>query len=166
MGGYKHLDKKKYDSAVSNICKFMKDPSKEKYAAIEKTLEDDYVLVHVNTLNDLLAIPEHLKAKSSVTLRISRWFKGRMDLYEDRIDAELLFSDVPFACSVPLDSVWGITNVRGESLVWPVSAPPDALIAMTSPAMHPASQKAPKQKPKKTKEPTELPSKGHLKRVK
>lgn len=113
----------------------------EKHEALNKGLEGEYVMVHVNTLNDLLVIPEHLKAKSTVTLKISRWFRGAMELYEDRIEAELVFNGGYFNCSIPLSAIWGITDAKGRNTVWPGASPPEVLLSLLQPQLYESARK-------------------------
>ncbi len=146
----------------------MKVSISEKYSTLNKKLDDEYVLLHVNTADDLLSIPEHLKVKSSVTLKVSRWFRGAMELFEDRVDAELLFSGNYFSCSVPLRAIWGITAADGQHTVWPDAAPPDVLISLLNPQLYAKAQERSEAKAKADEENghRELPAKGHLRRVK
>jgi len=160
------------DSARRRIIyRTMKDGIREKYKTLNKNLEEEYVLIHVNTADDLLNVPEYVKVKSSVTLKISRWFRGMMELYEDRVDADLLFNGSYFSCSVPLRAVWGITASDGQHTVWPDSAPPDVLISLLNPQLYARAQQRSQaggkgEKAKEADEARDLPAKGHLRRVK
>ncbi len=148
----------------------MKNSEQEKYNTIDKALEDEYVLLHMNTSNEMLLIPGHLKTKSSVTLKVSRWFRGAMELFEDRLDADLLFDGKYFSCSIPLHAVWGITSANGQHSVWPDSAPEDVLISLLNPQLYAKAKE--RQGAREAKEPegvkttSYLPKKGHLRRVK
>ena len=150
------------------IFKKMKESLEEKFASIDKGLEGEYILLHINTSDEKLIIPSHLRSKSSVTLKISRWFRGAMELFEDRIEAELLFDGKYFNCSIPLPAVWGLTSATGQHSVWPDSAPQDVLVSLLNPQLYAKAKERQKveinnSKPQKT---VPLPAKGHLRRVK
>ena len=142
----------------------------EKFKAVNEGLEGEYVLVHVNTSDELLVVPEHLKAKSSVTLKLSRWFRGSLALEEDRVEADLLFSGSYFTCSIPLRAIWAVTTAEGKQALWPESAPPEELISLLTPQLY-AEAKERKDKREQTKKEPEpetkpMPAKAHLRRVK
>jgi hypothetical protein len=63
----------------------------------------------------------------TVTLRLSRFFKGRLSTDESEISAELLFGPEYFVCSIPWLSIWGASSIRGEEFVWAESTPPEIL---------------------------------------
>jgi len=146
----------------------MNSSVQDKYTAIDKSLEGEFVLLHVNTSDENLIIPQHLKAKSSVTLKFSRWFRGPMEFFEDRIEADLLFDGRYFNCLVPLRAVWGLTSANGQHTVWPDSAPPDVLVSLLNPQLYAKAQEREKTKKsnKQTNNTRPLLKKGHLKRVK
>ncbi len=151
--------------------------NKEKLGILNQLLNDEYVLVHVNTRTDGLNIPENLTHDPMVTLKLSRWFRGGLDITEERISADLLFSDDYFTCLIPLPAIWGVTGAKGQNLIWPTSAPEDVLkgIKMLSavPASPATADQAASDKPelppnvakKKPASKTPRPT-GHLKRIK
>lgn len=94
---------------------------------IEKLLNDEQVLVHLNPQHAGVVIPAHLMDNRTVTLRLSRFFKGRMSTSSDQITAELLFGTEYFICSIPWTSIWGASSVRGEEFVWTEAAPAEIL---------------------------------------
>lgn len=97
---------------------------KEKYSSLNILLKDEYLLAHVDTAVEDVQLPKHIYLKRSVTLRVSRFFKGFIKVSEDKIVAELVFGEDRFVCHVPLDAIWGLTSMRGSNIVWPESAPP------------------------------------------
>lgn len=94
---------------------------------IERLLNDEQVLVHINPAYDGVVIPPYLTDNRTVTLRLSRFFKGRLSTDDNKITAELLFGAEYFVCVVPWGSIWGASSVRGEEFVWTESTPPDIL---------------------------------------
>ena len=109
---------------------------------IERLLNDEQVLVHINPQHLGVIIPPHLMDHRTVTLRLSRFFKGRLATDNTEITAELLFGQSYFVCSIPWTSVWGASSVRGEEFVWAEAAPPEILhMVLTHPdAQHPTKQ--------------------------
>lgn len=94
---------------------------------IERLLNDEQVLVHINPQQLGVVIPPHLMDNRTVTLRLSRFFKGRLATDNSEITAELLFGQDYFVCSIPWTSIWGASSVRGEEFVWAEAAPPEIL---------------------------------------
>ena len=140
----------------------MSKAEKEKYDAVNRFLEGEYVLVHVDPRQPGVDLPPFLMAGPSVTLKLSRLFRGAMAVEKENISAELLFSGRYFTCTFPFTALWGITNERGENLIWPDSTPQEVLGEIMA-----AETKAPQSKDAEAQPvPTKLPAKGHLKRVK
>lgn len=155
------------DSARTRVLfRTMKGSIEDKHTALDRNLEGEYVLVHLNTSDDLLVIPEHLKVKSTITLKLSRWFRGATALYEDRIDADLLFDGTYFSCSMPLRAVWGLTAADGQHMVWPESAPPDVIISLLNPQLYAQAKKRQDRSTAGKEKSERMPTKGHLRRVK
>ncbi len=94
---------------------------------IEKLLNDEQVLVHINPQCQGVTIPSHLFDNRTVTLRLSRFFKGALSTDEDKISAELLFGQDYFSCLIPWNSIWGASSIRGEEYIWAESAPDEIL---------------------------------------
>lgn len=132
-------------------------------ATIEKLLDDEQVLVHLNPSCGGVSLPDYLMDNRTVTLRLSRFFKGSMKTSEVGIEAELLFGPEYFLCCIPWDCVWGASSVRGEEFVWAEAAPPEILhmvLSQESDELQPVKQTA---RPRKTTA-RERPS--YLRRVK
>jgi hypothetical protein len=94
---------------------------------IERLLGDEQVLVHINPSQPGVVIPPYLMDNRTVTLRLSRFFKGKLSTTEDAIAAELLFGPEYFVCTIPWNSIWGASSVRGEEFVWTEVTPPEIL---------------------------------------
>ena len=132
---------------------------KEKYTTLNRLLNDEYVLVHINPSVDGLALPPHLKGNPSVTLKLSRLFRGTLKVEKELVSADLLFGDGYFTCLVPFEAVWGVTSSKGNNVIWPESTPPHILEQILAESK---TEKPPRPAPRST-----TPKKGaHLKRVK
>lgn len=94
---------------------------------IERLLGDEQVLVHINPSQPGVVIPPYLMDNRTVTLRLSRFFKGRLSTDDTTIKAELLFGPDYFECLIPWSSIWGASSVRGEEFVWSEVTPPEIL---------------------------------------
>lgn len=129
----------------------------EKFETINKLLDDQYVLVHIDPSFSGVSVPENLKSQPALTLKFSRLFKGGIELKSAGIEASLLFGDRYFPCIVPFGAVWGATGESGENIVWPSSAPPEIQSSLKS-----AVEKG---EPDPTEQKKEF-KKGHLTRVK
>lgn len=136
---------------------------KEKHAAIKRFLFDEYVLVHVDPSQPGVSLPAHLSNQVTVTLKLSKLFRGNLSLEDDGVSAELLFSGSYFNCQVPLDAIWGVSSMKGKQLIWPASVP-EKLADET-----PITQSAAKAEPAtstEASEPAKEIRRGHLTRVK
>ena len=134
---------------------------KEKYETVNTFLEGEYVMAHLDPSTDGVDLPVHLMSGKNVTLKLSRLFRGGMDLLEDRIEASLLFGSSYYACIIPLSALWGVTSAKGESVIWPDCAPTEVLEQISKPAAAPVAKK------EKTKSRVKKPVKGsHLRRIK
>ena len=136
----------------------------EKYKSLTKLLDsDDYVLVHLNPKNKDLIVPDHLAQDPSVTLKLSRYFRGQLEINEDGISAELLFGGSYFTCSIPYDALWGCTSEQGENIIWPESTPEEVLKGILETAAQATGIDSTEYEVDDSKD---LPKKGHLRRVK
>lgn len=111
----------------------MKTPLKEKFEAVNKLLdEQEYVLVHINLKAQGYELPDHLLGHPTVTLKLSRWFRGNLAVNEDKIVTELLFNGNYFTCVIPYESIWGMTNPAGETMIWADAIPPEVYGSLLS----------------------------------
>jgi len=135
--------------------------SRRKYQTLERLLKDDFVLVHVSTAAENVLVPEHLKKDPTVTLKLSRLFRGRLEMTESLITAELLFGNDYFTCEIPIASIWGMTGCRGKNEIWPESAPESILKEILTASLKEEGAVSEKKIPASKK-----PKKRHLKLVK
>lgn len=112
-----------------------KGSSQEKRETLERFLSDEHALVHIAPQAEGVELPEHLTKNPTVTLKLSRYFRGKMEISETLVTAELLFGDTYFSCRIPLAAVWGLTSIRGQFLMWPESAPSEVLASLEQQAI-------------------------------
>jgi stringent starvation protein B len=147
--------------------------TKPKYEAVNRFLLDEYVLIHLDPSRPGVVVPAHLAKGEVLTLKLSKLFRGAMELTREKVTADLLFDQDYFSCVVPLDAIWGATSEKGETVVWPESAPPNVLKGIpenkraTAAAIATAAAPAPEAAPEAASdEQAPLKKKGHLTRVK
>lgn len=128
---------------------------------LDKLLDNDHVLLHVLTSFEGVQIPEYLKSSPSVTLKISRAFRGALVVGDEQIDAELSFKGNYFSCVIPLNSIWGVSTPDGKSLVWPETAPAEVLSSVIA-----EMKKKEEESLRQQEEQTIGKPRGHLRRVK
>lgn len=104
-----------------------KESRADQKTTIERLLDDEQVLVHVNAQASGVSLPPHLSENRTVTLRLSRFFKGDLTISEDKVVAELLFGSEYFTCVMPWNSIWGASSIRGEEFIWAEAAPEEIL---------------------------------------
>ncbi len=141
---------------------------KQKFETINRFLTGEYALVHIDTKVEGLDIPSHLLAGDTVTLKLSTFFQGAMEVGESEITAELLFSGSYYHCIIPLEAIWGVTDDKGANYIWPESVPQKVLEDMFGNLPDDESAKKRKTAPNRERQetPAPLPSRGHLRRVK
>ena len=101
---------------------------RDKFKTIDRLLyKHEFVFVHVNSASEGVALPAHLNCQPSVTLKLSRLFRGALHVSEEKISAELLFGGEYFDCQLPMNSIWGVTTPDNANMVWPENAPAEVL---------------------------------------
>jgi hypothetical protein len=104
-----------------------KDSAADQKTTVERLLDDEQVLVHINPATVGVIIPPHLSENKTVTLRLSRFFKGDLLVDDEKVTAELLFGPEYFTCVLPWDCIWGASSIRGQEYIWAESAPDEVL---------------------------------------
>lgn len=104
-----------------------KEATKNQRTVIERLLLDEQVLVHINPQSSGITLPPHLLENRTVTLRLSKYFKGGLVTDEQHVTADLLFGSEYFTCIIPWQSIWGASSVLGEDYIWSEAAPPDVI---------------------------------------
>lgn len=154
----------------------------EKYTVINKYLEEEYILIHIDARKEGVDIPDHLMGNPTVTLKLSFGFKGGMQVTEERVWAALTFGGKFRDCFIPLPAIWGATTSSGANTIWPDDAPPEIVTqiieelkpkqggqtASANPSgLSAIKGKVPSKKPSSgTKQKKLGPKPSHLKRVK
>jgi len=145
-----------------------------KRKALDKLLEGEFILIHINPQHPGVTLPDNLNSQPSVTLKISRRFRRPVQLTNDAVKADLLFDGVYFLCILPWNSVWGVTSDSNKLQVWP-EAVPQSIAKQLEDSTNSSSSThrhviAPEEEKKSTSdESNKLLKKtvgGHLKRVK
>lgn len=142
---------------------------KNQYDQLQRLLIDDYALIHLNPKSEGVEVPQEFKNQEVLTLKLSKLYRGKLDVTRERVLAELLFDEY-FTCIIPLAVIWGMTTVKGETYIWPSAAPTNM-----QPAVSPASKLADSDsqsaqtKPTQSKEetkPSSTKKRAHLTRIK
>jgi len=145
----------------------------EKFTTINKYLEEEYMLLHLDARRDGVELPSHLMGNPTVTLKLSLGFRGGMEITEERVWASLTFGGKFRDCFVPLTAIWGATSATGANTIWSDDAPPEIILQILdelktktgqTPSPVAAVPNATKKKPTKTKTAKARPN--HLKRIK
>lgn len=144
------------------------NPGDNKLEVLKDFLKQEYVLVHLNPKGDGVVIPDHLASDASVTLKLSRYFRGNMELTGERVTADLLFGGSYFTCIIPIDAIWSCTSEDGQNPIWIQSAPPEVAKKVQAIAQEDAIERRDLFEARENSENGEkrLPRKGHLRRVK
>ena len=141
-----------------------------KRETLERLLAQDHILVYANTSVKGLVVPPHLYSAPSVTLKLSKLFRGGLWFEEEKVTSDLLFGPNYFTCEIPYAAIWGVASADGDSEVWSDALPPQIEANLAKQAI------APEHKIKRAGEPrtqttsssatkkTNRPS--HLRRVK
>lgn len=76
------------------------------------------MLLHLVPQAPGVELPSHLMENLTVTLKISRHFRGALLLHNTDIEAHLLFGDSYCECRIPYDAIWGVTSEYGDTTSW------------------------------------------------
>jgi len=136
-----------------------------KHATLNRLLNDEYLLVHLDPSIKGLIIPPHLMSSPTVTLKLSRSFRGSIELSEKEIVSDLLFGEAYFTCTLPLETIWGVTNYKGQNILWP-QTPPQQILAELLEATSKKAQTKPSKPAPSVGQKLKRKSAAHLKRVK
>jgi stringent starvation protein B len=97
--------------------------SRQKRKGLERFLDGEYVLVQVIPSIKGVDLPPHLKVLPSVTLKLSRLFRGKMEIDNDKIVADLLFNGSYYTCIFPYAAIWSATGADNECIKWEEKSP-------------------------------------------
>jgi hypothetical protein len=155
----------------------LKIAEKNQHDQLQRLLIDEYALVHLNPKSEGVEVPEQFRNQEVLTLKLSKLYRGRLDIGKEVVTAELLFDEY-HTCVIPLKIIWGMTSVKGETFIWPQAAPvgmqpaptphkTPAIVAKTAPALGaaPSSEHA-GNATSDTADSATPKRKGHLTRIK
>ena len=97
--------------------------TEEKIKTFGEWMEDDHVLVHLDTRVSGVEVPKHLTGSPNLSLKLSYLFQGETKHDEHGVSAYLRFSGEYFRCVVPWEAVWAISSSAGEMRIWKDSIP-------------------------------------------
>jgi stringent starvation protein B len=97
--------------------------NREKYREIDRLLDDEFIMLQIDPECKGVDIPSHLRGTPSVTLQLSRLFRGSMEITDSKIEANLLFKGSYYCCLIPYEAIWAATAASGEEKFWPSSIP-------------------------------------------
>jgi hypothetical protein len=92
--------------------------TRKKRKELDELLDDDFVLVFVNTQREGIDIPEQIRGLPSATLKLSRLFRGSLKLTDTSIETQLLFGSSYYECILPYDSIWAAKSADGREVRW------------------------------------------------
>ena len=85
----------------------------------ERLTNDEHLFVHCQSQNENLDIPENLKTDETVTLKLSYFFRGRVRVFTDHVEASLSFRGVFYDCHIPLNAILACTTNKNETFIFP-----------------------------------------------
>ena len=145
----------------------------DKQKLFAQWMEDDHVLLHLDSRRGEVSVPEHLKDDPALTLKLSYLFQGETTHDEKAIRSFLKFSGQYFECVVPWVAIWGMTASSGENRLWAEDLPPELVWKIAKDKLSGLKQRIFGKKDAESEETSneEKPAprekqKGHLKRVK
>lgn len=100
----------------------------QKKKHFEFLLEQDHVLLHLDSRRVGVIVPKSLSDNPALTLKVSKLFEGEMTYDNSSIVAYLKFSGEYFRCEVPWSSIWGMTSAGGEQKIWQEEFPKELII--------------------------------------
>ena len=108
--------------------------AREKGITLDRFLRDDHAMLHIVPSVADVEIPAHLVSQTTVTLKLSRLFRGKLTITESfGVEAELLFANEYFTCRVPFEAIWGMTSSSGQMRMWPDDTPEEILSSLAAP---------------------------------
>lgn len=96
----------------------MSELLKKKKETLERLLQGEHVLVHLDSSDDGVIVPAHLKGNIALTLKLSHFFQGAIVIDDTAVKANLVFSGNYFECLIPWHAIWGMTSENQECFLW------------------------------------------------
>lgn len=100
-------------------------PARDKPAVFQKMLEQGIAALHLDARHMGVAVPSELRGRSWLVLNYSYRFNiDDFTFDDDLVQASLSFSGIRFACRVPWEAVFAISDANSEVVrVWERDAP-------------------------------------------
>jgi len=93
--------------------------TRQKQKLLDKLLmESDHILIQINPEFPGLVVPIHLTSQPTLTLKLSRLFRGDLRVEPTKIVAELVFGGSYHTCEIPMDAIWAVASSTGELFQW------------------------------------------------
>ena len=92
--------------------------TQQKIKTLADGLNDDHVLVHLDSRAVGVDIPEHLQNQPAIILKLSLLFSGATAYNDKQITTNLKFGTEYYECIIPWNAVWGITSCTGKQKIW------------------------------------------------
>ncbi|MCC6932387.1 MAG: hypothetical protein IT292_03935 [Deltaproteobacteria bacterium] len=108
--------------------------NKQKIKFFEDGMRADNVLVHLDSRQPNVKVPDNLMNNHSLTLKLSYLFQGKTTHNDDGISTYLKFGSDYFECTLPWASIWGMTKSSGSKQIWPEDLPHELLLEYTKKA--------------------------------
>ena len=100
----------------------------QKKKHFEFLLEQDHVLLHLDSRRAGVTVPKNLSGIPALTLKVSRLFEGEMTHDNSSIVAYLKFSGEYFRCEVSWEAIWGMSSANTVQKVWQEDFPKELII--------------------------------------
>lgn len=104
--------------------------------------------MHLNPAIPGTVLPVIYKKEKTVTLKLSHYFPGYVEVSENFVTTELRFDGEPFLCSLPMKGIWAATSDLGDLAIWEEDAPDPSYIGLLKEATGKAAAPAPRVAPK------------------
>ena len=102
----------------------------QKKKHFELLLEQDHVLLHLDSRKSGVTVPKNLANNPALSLKVSRLFQGEMTFDNKSIVAYLRFNGEYFRCEIPWESIWGMSSASAEQKIWQQDSPKELVIEL------------------------------------
>jgi stringent starvation protein B len=117
-------------------------PSKKQ--TLLRYLQRGVTMVHLDARRPGVIVPAHYTTDAHLRLNLSyRYAIPDFEIDDRRIQATLSFSGAPFQCTLPWESIFGITSHAGDGQVWPEDLPTEVMQTLSRPEQAPSRKERP-----------------------
>jgi stringent starvation protein B len=97
-------------------------------------LQRGVAMVHLDARRSGVIVPPQYARDAHLRLNLSyRYAIPDFEIDDRRIQATLSFSGAPFQCTLPWESIFGITSHAGDGQVWPEDLPTEVMQTLSRP---------------------------------